>query len=130
MIDVIPEWIPQNGHQRQETNGHYIPGMHTGFPQPRSLMEREDVSLLLLNSLAFGEDERVNELIQQAVLPDMICSELIEYPFLVPPDEKIWGPVNLGFCETTGAPVGIYPHEVHTLIAGGTNSGKTTPSGT
>ncbi|MFC1719392.1 ATP-binding protein, partial [Candidatus Poribacteria bacterium] len=51
---------------------------------------------------------------------------LVDYPFLVPPDEKIWGQVNLGFCETTGAPVGIYPHEVHTLIAGGTNSGKTT----
>ncbi|MFC1717037.1 helicase HerA domain-containing protein, partial [Candidatus Poribacteria bacterium] len=126
MIDVIPEWISQNGQQRQGANGLNVPGMRTGFPQPRSLMEREDVSLLLLNNLAFGEDPRVNELIQQALLPDMACNELVEYPFPTPPDEDIQGTINLGFCEETGAPAGIFPHEVHTLIVGASGKGKST----
>jgi len=123
MIDMIPEWISQNGHQRQRNTGPNIQGMHN---QTGSLMEREDVSLLLLNSLAFGEDERVNELIQQAVLPDMVCGDLVEYPFPTPPDEDIYGPINLGFCEETGAPAGIFPHEVHTLIVGASGKGKST----
>ena len=126
MIDTIPEFINQNGHQRQGNNGHYMPGMHTDFSQTASLMEREDVSLLLLNSLAFGEDEHVNEMIQQAVLPDIVCSELAEYPFPIPPDEDIWGPINLGFCEETDAPAGIFPRDVHTLIVGASGKGKST----
>jgi len=125
MIDMIPEWISQNGHPRQRNNGVNISGMNNGFSQTDSLMEREDVSLLLLNSLTFGEDERINELIQQAVLPDMVCGELVEYPFPTPPDEDILnGPINLGFCEETGAPAGIFPHEVHTLIVGASGKGK------
>ena len=127
MIDIIPEWICQNGHQRQQNNGTNIPRMHTDFSQTGSLMEREDVSLLLLNSIAFGEDERVNDLIQQAIYPDIVCRELAEYPFPTPPDEGILdGPVNLGFCEETGDPVGIFPHEIHTLIVGASGKGKST----
>ena len=115
MIDVIPEWISQNGHQRQQNNGYHIPEMHTGLSPTDSLMEREDIFGLVMNGLLFGENEYENELIQQEMLPEILCTEFVEYPFLAPPDEDIYGPINLGICEATGVPAGIFPHEVHTL---------------
>ena len=126
MIDALSEWIPQRGYQRQRNIGPNRFGVQNGLPQAGSLLGQENVSLMLLNSLAFGEDEHVNELIQQEVLPEMLCNELVEYPFPMPPDDDIWGPINFGSCEVTGAPAGIFPHELHTLIVGASGKGKST----
>ncbi|MFC1718345.1 hypothetical protein ACFL6S_32110, partial [Candidatus Poribacteria bacterium] len=76
MIDILPEWMPQNGHQRQGNNGLNLPGIPSDSPKIRSLLEQENIALLLLNSLAFGEDERITELIQQERSLEALCDEL------------------------------------------------------
>ena len=127
MMDSVPEWISQQGHQGRRNGTSNMPGMRSGFSRPGSLMEREDGFTLVMNSLLFGENEYENELIQQAMLPDILRSSgLIEYPFPAPPDADIWGPINLGICEETGAPAGIFPHELHSLIVGASGKGKST----
>ena len=82
--------------------------------------------MLLLNGIVLGEDPHVTELIKQEMLPEILANSLVEYPFQMPPDDAIWGPINLGMCEETGAPAGIHPHEVHFFACGGTGSGKST----
>lgn len=90
-------------------------------------MEREEVLRLVMNGLLLGENEYENELLQQATLPDVISSELVEWPFPLLPDTDILnGPINLGFCEENGAPVGIYPEDVHFLACAASGKGKTT----
>ena len=126
MMDSVPEWISQQGHQGRRNGMSNTPGMRSGFSRP-GLMEREDGFALVMRSLLFGENEYENELMEQMMLADIVRdSGLVEYPFQTPPDEDIWGPINLGVCEETGAPAGIFPHEVHTLIVGRSGSGKTT----
>ena len=57
----------------------------------------------------------------------MICNELVEWPFpLLPNTDILNGPINLGYCEENGAPVGIYPDDVHFLVCAASGKGKTT----
>lgn len=126
MLDVIPEWLSQEVRQGKQNSGVNIPGMRPGFSHVGSLMEREDISALLLNRLTFGEDPYLDQLIEQAILLDVVPSGLVEYPFPTPPDDDIYGPINLGVCEETGAPAGIYPDEVHFLVCAASGKGKTT----
>ena len=121
----LPDFISQFSSETPTNRISGFSGIQSG-PQSRSLLQQGNVPLLFLNNLIFGDHERVNELILQEIRPKIICSELLEYPFLTPPDEDIQGPINLGFCEETGAPAGIFPHEVHTLIVGASGKGKST----
>jgi hypothetical protein len=117
------ESMPDHTNSRR----NHKPANRLRFPNvnPRTLWNNENAGNLMLNNLMFGEDENVNELIQQATMTETLCSELVEYPFEMPP-EDIYGPINLGYAEINGNPAGIFQREVHTLIVGGTNMGKST----
>lgn len=125
MFDQLPDWIRQARSQIPSDRASNVSGLQSGS-QSRSLLQHGNLPLLALNNLIFGEHESVNELMLQEMLPELVCNELVEYPFITPSEEDIYGPINIGHCLETGAPAGIYPNEVHTLIAGGTGSGKTT----
>ena len=119
MDELLPEWIRKLSSQ---VNG----GSNNQARSPLYSSLDEESTLLMLNNLAFGEEECVNELILQQMLPEVICEQLVDYPFIQPPDEDIFGAINLGYCEDTGAPAGIFSNEVHTLITGASSSGKST----
>jgi len=126
MFDPLPDWIRQVRSQIPSDRVSNVSGIQSG-PQSRSLLQQGNVPWLALNNLIFGENEILNDLILQEMLPEIICDSFgVEYPFPVPPDEEIWGPINVGFSEETGAPAGIYPKEVHFLVVGASGMGKST----
>ncbi|MFC1716571.1 ATP-binding protein [Candidatus Poribacteria bacterium] len=119
------EWFPQqtNGRRNNALPDRFH--VQRGSRQPPSIWNNGNAALLMLNSLMFGEDESINGLIQQEMNPQMLCNELADYPFQFPP-EDIYGPINTGYSEVNGNPAGIYPGDVHLLIVGASNMGKST----
>ena len=96
MLD-FPE-MPR-GFRRQE-RGLYVP-RHS-----RSLL-RGDMASLVLNRVLFGADQNIDEAIQEEAAIEEICDSVAEYPFETPPTEDIYGPINIGYAEETGDPVGF-----------------------
>lgn len=58
------------------------------------------------------------------LMPQIIARQLRGSPFNVP-DESVEGKVKFALTEA-GMPIGINPEECHVLIAGQTNTGKST----
>jgi len=125
MFDPLPDWIRQVRSQIPSDRVSNFSGIQSGFSQSTSLLQQGNLPWLALNNIIFGENESLNELILQEMLPGIICDSLgVEYPFLTPPAEDIWGPLIIGYCLETGAPVGIFPHEVHFVAVGASGMGK------
>ena len=100
----------------------------SGIQKPLPLIHEIDDDALFelqMSSLNYGPDPLIDEVIEEQLMLRQLLEEVGEFPFLTP-SEDIYGPINIGYCMETGAPVGMFPDEVHTLIAGGTGSGKST----
>jgi len=123
MSDFIPdEYIPGQRNRRRGNMPSNRPRFSNG--NLRAVWNNDNAAILMLNSLIFGEDDNINELIQQEMMTETMCREILDYPFDVP--QNIDGPINLGYAEINGDPAGIFPKEVHTLIVGASNMGKST----
>lgn len=86
---------------------------HNRLRNPRSSLDDPNMASLLLNAMVFGEDESINGLAREVVNRHMISDALGEWPWRRPDPDLIRAPINIGYSMETGAPVGIFPEEVH-----------------
>ena len=112
----------QNGGDGNRISG--LSGIQKRLPLITEISDDELFELELARAL-YGPDPVTDKIIEEQHMIRQLLEEVGEFPFLTPP-EDIYGPINIGYCLETGASVGTYPDEVHTLIAGGTGSGKST----
>ena len=122
------EDIMRHGGGGQQRQGGGINDLLANHDRQRSrpLTDNPRIASIILNTLFFGEDDILSQLLQEEVAKEELISHLIEWPFRRPDPDMIQGPINIGHCMETGAPVGIFPHEVHTLIVGASGKGKST----
>jgi hypothetical protein len=102
-----------NGQLRNRDGMLDLLGSQNRSMQPRTLMDNPNIVSLVLNSMIFGENERINGLLHEKVVREWLSNNLGEWPWPRPDPDMIKGPINIGHSMETGAPVGIFPEEVH-----------------
>lgn len=114
--------------QNDSGHGNRIFGS-SGIQKPMPLISEIDDETLFqleLSRLLYGSDPVLDQIIDEQLMLRQLKEEVAEFPFITPPEEEVFGPINIGNCLETGAPVGIFPRDVHFLAIGRSGCGKST----